>query len=271
MAPAMACIGGDPYAWEPEDDDVGKVHPDVEKKKKSSKELSREQVLGLKGKKNVHIEDVDPNDGGKFSPRSDGSVQDALDLFDSDWVDDSDYEYGEEVEEPNIGQFVSYGTLTGVNLVVEGALPHHADEAAGAVTDEIEVRDNIHSRAAVMAMPKADTLPEEVSTSENGELVSQGSLMSMLSWRKRKLSFRSPRSRGEPLLNKAYGEEGGDEIDWHRRQAECSTEFPEMTVSLYFVVSSSRPISRYLFDNVGVFGSPIVECTSDGVFGQVLV
>lgn len=229
MAPAMACIGGDPYAWEPEDDDVGKVHPDVEKKKKSSKELSREQVLGLKGKKNLPVEDVDPNDGGKFSPRSDGSVQDALDLFDSDWVDDSDYEYGEEVEEPNIGQFVSYGTLTGVNLVVEGALPHHAEEAAGAVTDEIEVRDNIHSRAAVMATPKVDTTPEELSTSESGEPVPQGSLMSMLSWRKRKLSFRSPRSRGEPLLNKAYGEEGGDEIDWHRRQAESNTEFPEPT------------------------------------------
>lgn len=235
MAPAMACIGGDPYTWEAEDDNVVKVHPDVEKKKKSSKELSREQVLGLKGKKNLQVEDVDPNDGGKFSPRSDGSVQDALDLFDSDWVDDSDYEYGEEVEEPNIGQFVSYGTIAGVNLVVEGALPHHADEAAGAAADEIEVRDNIHSRALDMAIPKVDAAPEEVSTSENGELVSQGSLMSMLSWRKRKLSFRSPRSRGEPLLNKAYGEEGGDEIDWHRRQAESSTEFPELTVSLLFL------------------------------------
>eukprot|EP00850_Spirogloea_muscicola_P009835 SM000056S17953 [mRNA] locus=s56:334849:336613:+ [translate_table: standard] len=46
---------------------------------------------------------------------------------------------------------------------------------------------------------------------------------SFLSWRKRKLSFRSPRAateRSEPLLNKAYGEDGGDEIDWDRRQAE---------------------------------------------------
>lgn len=232
MAPAMACIGGDSYIWEPEDDDVMKFHPDTDKKKTYFKELSREAVLGLKGKKNHHVEDVDPNDGGKFSPRSDGSVEDALDLFDSDWVDDSDYEYGEEVEKGNIGQFVSYGTLAGVNLVVEGALPHHADEAAGAAADRVEVREYIHSRALDMTIPKVDAVPGEVSTFESGELVSQGALMSMLSWRKRKLSFRSPRSRGEPLLNKAYGEEGGDEIDWHRRQAESSSELSAFTVSL---------------------------------------
>ncbi|XP_031091052.1 uncharacterized protein LOC115996044 [Ipomoea triloba] len=40
---------------------------------------------------------------------------------------------------------------------------------------------------------------------------------SILPWRKRKLSFRSPISKGEPLL-KAYGEEGGDDIDYDRRQ-----------------------------------------------------
>ncbi|KAL0346939.1 UNVERIFIED_CONTAM: hypothetical protein Scaly_1709900 [Sesamum calycinum] len=41
---------------------------------------------------------------------------------------------------------------------------------------------------------------------------------SILPWRKRKLSFRSPKAKGEPLLKKAYGEEGGDDIDFDRRQ-----------------------------------------------------
>ncbi|CAK9187072.1 unnamed protein product [Ilex paraguariensis] len=41
---------------------------------------------------------------------------------------------------------------------------------------------------------------------------------SILPWRKRKLSFRSPKAKGEPLLKKAYGEEGGDDIDYDRRQ-----------------------------------------------------
>ncbi|OIW05177.1 hypothetical protein TanjilG_19808 [Lupinus angustifolius] len=40
----------------------------------------------------------------------------------------------------------------------------------------------------------------------------------LLSWRKRKLGFRSPKvNKGEPLLKKAYGE-GGDDIDFDRRQ-----------------------------------------------------
>ncbi|KAI3443359.1 hypothetical protein Pfo_000024 [Paulownia fortunei] len=46
----------------------------------------------------------------------------------------------------------------------------------------------------------------------------QNSKRSILPWRKRKLSFRSPKAKGEPLLKKAYGEEGGDDIDFDRRQ-----------------------------------------------------
>ncbi|XP_059646568.1 uncharacterized protein LOC132293210 [Cornus florida] len=46
----------------------------------------------------------------------------------------------------------------------------------------------------------------------------QSSKRSILPWRKRKLSFRSPKAKGEPLLKKAYGEEGGDDIDFDRRQ-----------------------------------------------------
>lgn len=47
----------------------------------------------------------------------------------------------------------------------------------------------------------------------------------ILSWKKRKLSFRSRRPKGEePLLKKHYEEEGGDDIDHDRRQLSSSDE-----------------------------------------------
>jgi hypothetical protein len=40
----------------------------------------------------------------------------------------------------------------------------------------------------------------------------------MLLWKKRKLGFRSKGVREEPLLKKDYAEDGGDDIDYDRRQ-----------------------------------------------------
>lgn len=47
---------------------------------------------------------------------------------------------------------------------------------------------------------------------------------SIFPWRKRKLSFRSPKNKGEPLLKKDSGEEGGDDIDFDRRMMSSSDE-----------------------------------------------
>lgn len=52
----------------------------------------------------------------------------------------------------------------------------------------------------------------------------QTSKRSILSWKKRKISFRSPKAKGEPLLKKTYGEDGGDDIDFDRRQLSSSDE-----------------------------------------------
>ncbi|WOL03097.1 hypothetical protein Cni_G11817 [Canna indica] len=41
---------------------------------------------------------------------------------------------------------------------------------------------------------------------------------SILPWKKNRLSFKSPKAKGEPLLKKSNGEEGGDDIDFDRRQ-----------------------------------------------------
>jgi hypothetical protein len=67
-------------------------------------------------------------------------------------------------------------------------------------------------------------------------LVYEASLLprrSILPWRKRKLSFRSPKSKGEPLLKKDNGEEGGDDIDFDRRQLSSDEAHPPFGVRSY--------------------------------------
>ncbi|GJS50318.1 EEIG1/EHBP1 N-terminal domain-containing protein [Tanacetum coccineum] len=61
--------------------------------------------------------------------------------------------------------------------------------------------------------------PENDSTAPVSETsVVQNSKRSILPWKKRKLDFKSPKPKGEPLLKKDNGEEGGDDIDFDRRQ-----------------------------------------------------
>ncbi|KAK8964432.1 hypothetical protein KSP40_PGU012581 [Platanthera guangdongensis] len=64
---------------------------------------------------------------------------------------------------------------------------------------------------------------EEASSSLPKQSIFPASKRSILPWKKRKYGFRSPNSRGEPLLKKAY-EEGGDDIDYDRRQLSSSDE-----------------------------------------------
>ncbi|XP_047261097.1 uncharacterized protein LOC124894475, partial [Capsicum annuum] len=61
--------------------------------------------------------------------------------------------------------------------------------------------------------------PED-KTSAN-QSAEQSSKRSLISWRKRKLSFKYPKTKGEPLLKKHYGEDGADDIGFDRRQL-CS-------------------------------------------------
>ncbi|KAH0759753.1 hypothetical protein KY290_023246 [Solanum tuberosum] len=65
--------------------------------------------------------------------------------------------------------------------------------------------------------------PEDTTAALRNQSAEQSSKRSILPWRKRKLSFRSPKTKGEPLLKKHYGEDGGDDIDFDRRQL-CSSD-----------------------------------------------
>ncbi|KAG7012965.1 hypothetical protein SDJN02_25719, partial [Cucurbita argyrosperma subsp. argyrosperma] len=61
--------------------------------------------------------------------------------------------------------------------------------------------------------------------SDSSQTTQQNSMRKMLSWRKRKLSFKSRKIKEEPLLKKHYGEEGGDDIDFARRQQSTNEIF----------------------------------------------
>ncbi|KAM3341832.1 hypothetical protein P3S68_026798 [Capsicum galapagoense] len=65
--------------------------------------------------------------------------------------------------------------------------------------------------------------PED--TTAANQSAEQSSKHSLLSWRKRRLSVKSPKTKGEPLLKKHYREDGGDDIDFDRRPL-CSSDEP---------------------------------------------
>nr|GFB02223.1 hypothetical protein [Tanacetum cinerariifolium] len=69
-----------------------------------------------------------------------------------------------------------------------------------------------NSKAGVVSVPTIDRAERQIPK------------RSIFPWRKRKLSFRSFKAKGEPLLKKDVREEGGDDIDFDRRMFTSSNE-----------------------------------------------
>ncbi|KAJ7522115.1 hypothetical protein O6H91_19G084100 [Diphasiastrum complanatum] len=205
-APAISCKSG-PLLLEEE------ARKAKDKTKRLVGSMRKENLA--EGSEKVSSGDDSTSDE-KFSPRSQESSQE--DSFESDYAEASNEDNYGEVE--RIGDSFSYGKIAEANLYVERGLTHplHEVEEDESTADIIALFD----RANPLGMPK---LMEETSSSDSDQAPVQSSMRSLLSWRKRKLSFRSPKAKGEPLLNKAYGEEGGDEIDWDRRHS-CSPMEP---------------------------------------------
>ncbi|KAI4300532.1 hypothetical protein L6164_033901 [Bauhinia variegata] len=127
--------------------------------------------------------------------------------FDSDSLDEFEERDSDEVKEDSrVRKSFSYGTLA------------YANYAGGSFYSSIRV--NGDEDWVYYSNRKSDVGSSQVedSTTLASEPSLQSSKRSILPWRKRKLSFRSPKAKGEPLLKKAYGEEGGDDIDFDRRQ-----------------------------------------------------
>lgn len=162
-----------------------------------------EFVTVRKGKKACHEEE---GSEGNFSARSEDGEYNYP--FDSDSLDDFEEGDSDEVkEDSSVRKSFSYGKLAYANA---GGAFYSTMRVNG--EDEDWVYYSNHRSDVEISHKEDSTVPPSEPS------VVQSSKRSILPWRKRKLSFRSPKSKGEPLLKKAYGEEGGDDIDYDRRQ-----------------------------------------------------
>ncbi|KAG6638196.1 hypothetical protein I3843_10G019300 [Carya illinoinensis] len=153
---------------------------------------------------------------GRCSARSEDSEYNYP--FDTDSLEDfEDGESDEHKENSSVRKSFSYGSLA------------HANYAGGSYYSSTRI-NNEDENWVYYSNRKSDVgcsnIEDSVAPVPEPSLL-QGSKRSILPWRKRKLSFRSPKAKGEPLLKKAYGEEGGDDIDFDRRQL-SSDECPSL-------------------------------------------
>ncbi|KAE8664186.1 pentatricopeptide repeat-containing family protein [Hibiscus syriacus] len=148
---------------------------------------------------------------GRCSARSDDGEY----PLDTDSLDD--FEEGESDEgkgDSIVWKSFSYGTLA------------YANYAGGSFYSSMKINEEgedwVYYNNHKSDVGSSNIVDSAASVSEPSLLSS--SKRSILPWRKRKLSFRSPKVKGEPLLKKSYGEEGGDDIDFDRRRQLSSDE-----------------------------------------------
>ncbi|RRT39677.1 hypothetical protein B296_00033158 [Ensete ventricosum] len=150
----------------------------------------------LKSKRTAQDDD---SSEGRFSSRSD-DAENAY-SFDTDSLDNNVDE--EDVEDGNVRKSFSYGTLASANYV-------GASFYSGMRSDNLIYYS--HRSSDVGCSHLDDTMSTDAQRP-----VPHSSKRKILPWKRRKLSFTSPKLKGEPLLKKAYAEEGGDDIDYDRR------------------------------------------------------
>ncbi|KAK7284766.1 hypothetical protein RJT34_19519 [Clitoria ternatea] len=143
---------------------------------------------------------------GRCSRSEDGEYSYTLDTESLDGSEEGDSDEGNE--DSSVRKSFSYGTLANANA---GGL-FYSNVRVNCEDEDWVYYSHRKSDVGCSQM-------EDSSASSSEPYLSQSSKRSILPWRKRKLSFRSIKSsKGEPLLKKAYAEEGGDDIDFDRRQ-----------------------------------------------------
>ncbi|KAF8681666.1 hypothetical protein HU200_045091 [Digitaria exilis] len=151
------------------------------------------------------------DEGGedKFCVNSDGAEYPC----DTESLDDDldDRRQEDEIGDSTIRKSFSYGSLQSVNYV------------GGLVYAHAKI-DGEHEDWIYYSHRKSDVGYQIEKPSTTEETVMPTAKRSILPWRKRKLSLRSLKAKGEPLLKKTYGEEGGDDIDYDRRLLTSSDE-----------------------------------------------
>ncbi|GAB4836212.1 hypothetical protein Ancab_001127 [Ancistrocladus abbreviatus] len=162
-----------------------------------------------KSKKAYHGE---VSSDGKFSTGSEDSENTYP--FDTDSFDVSDEDSEETKENTDVKKSYDYGTLVSANLARRafGSRIYGEDE------------DRLYYSNHKLDIISLDIQDSAVAVSE--QTSRQSPKLGILTWKTRKLSFRSPKGKGEPLLKKEYAEDGGDDIDFDRRLLSSSDESP---------------------------------------------
>ncbi|KAI3705416.1 hypothetical protein L1987_75653 [Smallanthus sonchifolius] len=121
--------------------------------------------------------------------------------FDSESLEESEEGESKEVKEDdsNFRKSFCYGTLA------------YANCTTGSLYEESVYYSNRKSDVGCSQNDDSNALVSEPYVIPNPK-------RGIFPWKKRKLNLRSPKAKGEPLLKKAYAEEGGDDIDFDRRQ-----------------------------------------------------
>ncbi|KAG7028167.1 hypothetical protein SDJN02_09347 [Cucurbita argyrosperma subsp. argyrosperma] len=199
---SMAAASSPPWSGEnvpAEKDEVSALKAGLRKVK-----IFTEFVSTRKAKKACHEEE---GSEGRCSTKSEDGESSYP--FDSDSLDDvEEVETDEAKEDTNIRKSFSYGTLAYANYAGGS---YYSDMKINGDDENLVYYSNRKSDVGCSSM-------EDSNASASEQTLPQSSKRGLLPWRKRKLSFRSPKVKGEPLLKKAYGEEGGDDIDHDRRQ-----------------------------------------------------
>ncbi|KAL3625114.1 hypothetical protein CASFOL_030568 [Castilleja foliolosa] len=195
--PSPPLVSGE-QAFSPEKDEVSALKASLRKVKNFTEYVSARRA------KKAYIEEEDE---GRRSAKSDGEYGYPFDSDSLEEFDEGESDEGKEISA--VRKSFSYGTLAFANyagvLFNSGAMVNNEDE------DWVYYSNRRRSHAGCVH-------GEEMGPAVVEQPLVLNSKRSILPWKKRKLSFRSPKAKGEPLLKKAYGEEGGDDIDFDRRQ-----------------------------------------------------
>ncbi|KAM3281155.1 hypothetical protein P3S67_028175 [Capsicum chacoense] len=156
----------------------------------------------LRNKKAYHAEEGSSS-AGRNSVRSEDL--DYVYPVDTDSLDeDSEGESEKGKKDTSVQKSFSYEALVYANH--DGG--SFCSNTSGSSSDEDLVYYSYHISDTKHKYPE--------DTTAANQSAEQSSKRSLLSWRKRKLSFKYPKTKREPLFKKHYGDDGGDDIDFDR-------------------------------------------------------
>ncbi|KAJ8756240.1 hypothetical protein K2173_025052 [Erythroxylum novogranatense] len=166
--------------------------------------------------------------------------------FDTDSLADDNEQDIDEMsnQDSELKLSVNYNTLPYANFVGES----YSNTQDG-IEDESWIHYPNHS------LKVESSCVEYFTATGNDQYSSKNSKGRILSWRTKKLRFNSskPKTKGEPLLKKGYGDEGGDDIDFDRRHlSSCDESTLGWNTSEEGSITSRSSFSEFGDDNFTV-------------------